>query len=148
MAKILNEVSIKAPLGKVWGILTNLELLASYDPTVSSSRCVSELRSGLGAKRKVVMKDGKNWFEEKVTEFNEESALTYSLTDCSFPISGLSHRYTFRKAPNETVVMQTMQYTVKFGLLGRFMDFLMIRRQSDAGIKKFFAGLKAYAESH
>jgi hypothetical protein len=41
-----------------------------------------------------------------------------------------------------------MEYTVKYGLLGKILDALMIRRQSDGGVKKFFAGLKAYAESH
>jgi hypothetical protein len=41
-----------------------------------------------------------------------------------------------------------MEYTVKFGLLGQLLDALMIRKQSDAGIKKFFSGLKNYAENH
>jgi len=39
-----------------------------------------------------------------------------------------------------------MEYTVKFGVLGKLMDVLMMRKQSDAGIKKFFAGLKTYVE--
>ena len=39
-----------------------------------------------------------------------------------------------------------MEYTVKFGLLGKLLDSLMIRKQTEGGIKKFFDGLKAYAE--
>jgi len=41
-----------------------------------------------------------------------------------------------------------MQYTVKFGLLGVVLDKLMIRRQTDGGIKQFFSGLKTFAEKH
>jgi hypothetical protein len=41
-----------------------------------------------------------------------------------------------------------MEYTVKFGWLGKLLDALVIRKQSDAGIKKFFAGLKSYTETH
>jgi hypothetical protein len=41
---------------------------------------------------------------------------------------------------------QVMVYTVKFGMFGKLLDWLMIRRQSDKGIKQLFAGLKAYAE--
>ncbi len=41
-----------------------------------------------------------------------------------------------------------MEYTVKFGLLGKLLDTLMIRKQSDTGIKKFFSGLKSYAEKN
>ena len=31
--------------------------------------------------------------------------------------------------------------------LGKLMDALMIKKQSDAGVKKFFAGLKSYLET-
>jgi hypothetical protein len=41
-----------------------------------------------------------------------------------------------------------MQYTVKFGLLGKLLDAMMIKKQSDTGIKKFFAGLKSYVETN
>ena len=92
------------------------------------------------------MKDGKNWFEEKVTEFRLNEALTYQLTDCSFPINGLTHSYTFEKAETQIKVKQIMHYTVKFGLLGKILDRIMIRKQTNSGIQKFFVGLKNYAE--
>lgn len=92
------------------------------------------------------MLDGKNWFDEKITVFNPNEDLTYQLTDCTFPMKDLKHSYSFEKIGNQTKVKQVMQYTVKFGLLGKLLDSLMIRKQSDAGIKKFFAGLKNFAE--
>jgi len=39
-----------------------------------------------------------------------------------------------------------MNYTVKFGLFGKLLDAVMIRKQSDAGIKKFMSGLKTISE--
>ena len=39
------------------------------------------------------------------------------------------------------------QYGYQYGLIGKILDALMIRKQSDTGIKKFFTGLKSYAES-
>ncbi len=148
MGKINNEITINAGVEKIWDILTQPAMLDKYDPTVKKSTLVSIEKTGLGAKRKVDMLDGKNWFEEKITEFEPNTALTYQLTDCSFPIKGLKHSYRFEKVGNQTKVKQVMEYTVKFGLLGKVMDSLMIRKQSDAGIKKFFAGLKNYAENH
>jgi len=147
MATIHNEIIVTASLDKVWTMLTDLELLDKYDPTVKKSTLVSTEKTGIGAKRKVLMLDGKNWFDEKVTVFKPNEALTYQLTDCSFPIKGLQHSYSFEKIGNRTKVKQVMEYTVKFGLLGKLLDALMIRKQSDAGIKKFFAGLKSYAET-
>ena len=148
MATIHNEITVNAPVEKIWEALTNIELLDKYDPTVKKSTALSENKSGLNAKRKVLMLDGKNWFDEKVTVFKPNEALTYQLTDCSFPIAGLKHSYSFEKVGNQTKVKQVMEYTVKFGLLGKLLDSLMIRKQSDRGIKKFFTGLKSYAETH
>ncbi len=147
MATIHNEITVNASIDKVWNMLTDLELLDKYDPTVKKSTLVSAEKTGLGAKRKVDMLDGKNWFEEKITVFKPNEALTYQLTDCSFPIKGLQHSYSFEKTGGQIKVKQVMEYEVKFGLLGKLLDGLMIRKQSDSGIKKFFAGLKAHAEN-
>jgi ribosome-associated toxin RatA of RatAB toxin-antitoxin module len=148
MATIHNEITVNASTEKLWSILTNLELLDKYDPTVKKSTLLSSEKTGLGAKRKVDMLDGKNWFDEKVSVFKPNEALTYELTACSFPIHQLKHSYSFEKIGNQTKVKQVMEYQVKFGLLGKLLDSLMIRKQSDAGIKKFFTGLKKYAETH
>jgi ribosome-associated toxin RatA of RatAB toxin-antitoxin module len=148
MATIHNEITVNASIDKVWTMLTDLELLDQYDPTVKKSTLISEEKTGIGAKRKVLMLDGKNWFDEKITVYKPNEALTYQLTDCSFPIVGLKHSYSFEKIGNQTKVKQVMEYTVKFGLLGKLLDSLMIRKQSDTGIKKFFGGLKSYFETH
>lgn len=98
MATIYNEITVNAPVEKIWEALTNIELLDKYDPTVKQATALSENKSGLNAKRKVLMLDGKNWFDEKVTVFKPNEALTYQLTDCSFPIKGLQHSYSFQKS--------------------------------------------------
>jgi ribosome-associated toxin RatA of RatAB toxin-antitoxin module len=147
MATIHNEILINAPIEKIWAALTNLELLEKYDPTVKRSRLISREATNIGATRRVEMQDGKNWFEEKVTVLQPNSALTFELTACSFPIHKLKHSYSFEQVNSSVKVKQVMDYTVKFGVLGKVMDALMVRKQSDAGIKKFFAGLKSYAEN-
>lgn len=148
MATTYNEITVNASIEKVWEALSNIELLDKYDPTVKQATALSEKKYGLNAKRRVLMLDGKNWFEEKVTEFKPNEALTYQLTNCSFPISGLKHSYSFEKINGQIKVKQVMEYTVKFGLLGKLLDSMMIRKQTEAGIKKFFAGLKSYTETH
>jgi uncharacterized protein YndB with AHSA1/START domain len=143
---IRNEIVINVTRDKVWNILSTPELLEKYDPTVKKSALISDGKTGIGAKRKVNMLDGKNWFEEKITVFKPGETLTYELTACSFPIHRLHHSYSFDHIENQTIVKQVMVYTVKFGMFGKLLDWLMIRRQSDKGIKQFLAGLKAYAE--
>ena len=148
MATIHNEITINAPVEKIWEALSEIETLDRYDPTVKKSTAISLNTKGTGAKRKVDMRDGKNWFEEECTAWKPNEELTYELTACSFPIHQLKHSYSFEKAGNQIKVKQAMHYTVKFGLFGKLLDSLMIRKQSDAGIKKFFTGLKSYVEAN
>jgi ribosome-associated toxin RatA of RatAB toxin-antitoxin module len=146
MATLYNQVTINSPIGKIWETLSNIEELDKYDPTVKRSKAISGKKSGLGSKRKVDMRDGKNWFEEECTVWQPNRALTYELRACSFPIHHLKHSYSFEEKEGVTIVKQTMVYTVKFGLLGKLLDALMIRKQTNAGVKKFFEGLKSYTE--
>ena len=146
MSKLINDITINAPIEKIWSILTDLELLDKTDPTVKKATLISENKTGLNAKRKVIMLDGKNWFDEKITVFKPNEELVYQLTDCSFPIKGLKHIYSFQKNGNSTRVQQVMEYTVKFGIIGVLMDKMMIGKQFNSGINKFLTGLKTYAE--
>jgi ribosome-associated toxin RatA of RatAB toxin-antitoxin module len=146
MGKLVNDITINASTDKIWSILTDLELLDKIDPTVKKATLISENKTGLEAKRKVLMQDGKNWFDEKITVFKPNEELVYQLTDCSFPIKGLKHTYSFQKIGNQTKVQQVMEYTVKFGILGVLMDKMMIGKQFNTGINKFLNGLKTYAE--
>ena len=146
MGKLINEILINAPIEKIWSVLTDLELLDKTDPTVKKATLISENKTGLDAKIKVLMQDGKNWFDEKITIFKPNEELAYQLTDCSFPIKALIHTYSFEKIGNQTKVLQVMEYTVKFGLLGVIMDKMMIGKQFNSGITKFLNGLKTYTE--
>ena len=146
MTTLHNEITINAPIGKIWTALSDMEGLEKLDPNVKKSVPLSPIKNGLGATRKVDMQDGKNWFEEKVTVYKPNETLTFELTACSFPVLKLKYSYSLRQMGDQIKVMQVMDYQIKFGLLGKILDSLMIRKQYDAGIKKFFAGLKTYAE--
>src|ERR1044071_1298213 len=128
MATIHNEIVINAPIEKIWGVLTNLELLEKYDPTVRKSRLTSAQATNVGAARRVEMQDGKNWFEEKLTVFEPERSLAFELTECSFPVHKLKHTYSFEHLDGKVKVRQLMEYQPKFGLLGKMMDALVGRK--------------------
>lgn len=148
MTTLHNEITINAPIEKIWKALSTIDELDKYDPTVKKSTALTTAIQGVGAKRKVSMQDGKNWFEEEVTVYEPNKSLTYELTACSFPVHQLKHSYSFQPVGGQIKVKQTMEYKVKFGLFGRMLDALMIKGQSDKGIKKFFAGLKQHVESN
>lgn len=146
MTELYNEILIKGSLKDIWNTLNRIEALEQYDPTVKNSAATSDKRSGLGASRKVEMVDGKNWFEEKCTVSDPNKTLKFELTACSFPVHALNHSYSFEEIGEYVKVKQVMQYQMKFGLVGKLMDILMVKRQSNKGVRSFLAGLKKHIE--
>jgi uncharacterized protein YndB with AHSA1/START domain len=146
MTTLENEILINASIEKIWTALATVDQLEKYDPTVKTSKATSSMKVGLGATWKVEMKGGKNWFEERCTVWNPNHALAYELTACSFPVHKLSHSYCFEHVGNKIKVKQSMTYKMKYGLFGKVLDVLIVKKQSNAGIKKFYSGLKSFVE--
>ncbi|MDF1676726.1 MAG: SRPBCC family protein [Vicingaceae bacterium] len=145
MNTLQNEIIIDAPIEKIWESLAITDKLDSYDPTVKKSTATSEIKSGIGASRKVDMLDGKNWFEEKCTIFEPNKALEYTLTACSFPVHNLKHDYSFEQLGDKIKVTQKMNIQMKYGLMGKLM-FTMLKPKWNSGNRTFLGGLKSASE--
>ena len=146
MTTLKNEIIIHAPIEKIWKELSTLDRLALFDPGAKESNVLTQSKMGIGAKRRVEMNDGKNWFEETCTIYEENNDLKYELNACSFPVHNLFHRYSFEKIDKDTYkVIQTQSYKMKYGFAGNIMG-LAIKSKWDKGVKDFLQGLKRIAE--
>lgn len=146
MTTLRNEITIAATVESVHDVIADVGALASYDPTVMSSEVTSAVPTGVGASRKVSMADGRHWFTERMTTCEPAGSIAFELTECNFPIKALRHSYDFESEAGQTKVTQVMEYEVKYGMFGKAMDAIALRRQFDAGVKKFLLGLKHHVE--
>lgn len=146
MATIYNKITINASPEEIWNVLADPTRLDQYDPVTKKSELISKIANGLGAERKCETATG--WFKDKITDFHPYERLTFTLTGCNQPMKSLEHSYTLKKIGNQTEVSQVMKYTMKFGIIGKLMDALMGKHQSDKQIKVFFKGLKEYIEKN
>ncbi len=148
MTTLKNDIIINAPIEKIWKELSTLDRLALFDPGAKESNVLTENKIGKGAKRRVEMNDGKNWFEETCTVYDENKDLKYELNACSFPVHNLFHRYKFEKNDdNKYKVIQTQSYQMKYGFLGNLMG-LAIKSKWNKGINDFLQGLKKISEQN
>lgn len=145
MTTLANEILIHAPRQHVWDILTQLELLAAYDPGTNSSVLTGEQSDGVGAERRCEVPGG--WFIERVAAWEPPQSLALELVSCSFPVTSLRHDYSLSEADGNTRLSQLMTYELKYGAAGRAMDVVMLRRKWDQGIKAFLGGLKRHVET-
>ncbi|MFO0615008.1 MAG: SRPBCC family protein [Polyangiaceae bacterium] len=145
MTVLKNSIRIEAPPEAVWEALTRLDALHEYDPGIERSALRTVQRAGVGADRQCDIKAG-GWFRERVTVWEPASALEFTLYACTLPVRRLRHHYALHAEDGGTRIDQTQEYTLKYGPLGAALDALFVRRQWDAGVKRFFAGLKSYVE--
>jgi hypothetical protein len=145
MTVLKNSVHIAAPPERVWAVLARLDALGEYDPGIARSEIRSEASDGIGAARHCELKGG-GWFREHVTVWDPYRELELELHECTLPIRRLRHHYTLTEDANGTRVDQVQEYELKHGPIGSLMDALFVRRKWDAGIKRFFEGLKHRVE--
>jgi ligand-binding SRPBCC domain-containing protein len=145
MTVLENAIRIEATPEKVWSALASLDTLHRYDPGVSRAEIVSEAKEGPGAARRCDLAPG-GWFKERVSEWRPHEALAFELYECTLPVRRLKHTYTLVADGGGTIVRQRMEYQLKFGVLGRLLDAAVVKRRWNAGIRRFFGGLKRYVE--
>lgn len=145
MTVLRNAIHIEAPPERVWAVLARLDALHEYDPGISKSEILSK-HEGLGADRQCDIKAGGR-FRERVTIWEPNGEIEFTLYDCTLPVRELRHRYRLVEENGGTRVEQTQEYRLKYGPIGTVLDALFVRRTWDAGVKSFFAGLKRYVEA-
>lgn len=120
MTTLQNEILIKGKLEDIWNVLNTTEVLDQYDPTVEKSISTSEIKSGVGASRKVDMQDGKNWFEEKCTM---EVCFYGSLVSFDFTHSGI---YGKRRIGTNNRIFwpETLYLIIQFGLFAILLHLI------------------------
>lgn len=146
MTTLHHEIKINAPLEKVWQILANLEAVQYYNPMVKSARYISANKEGVGAARHCDFKDGK-FVKERVTEWEPKKAMTIEMYEHQWPIKFMRWRTELHAEGNGTMATQDLEYEMKFGILGKLMNALIMRKKMDQGAGGVFQEFKRYVES-
>ncbi len=145
MTQLVHEIHIAAPLDKVWAVLADLEAVRHYNPGVKHAAYTTTAREGVGAGRHCDIQP-KGWVKERVIAWEPQKAITMELYESQWPLNFMRWRTTVTRDGAGTRVSQAMEYQVKFGLLGRFLDKLVMRRKLDKTLAEVFVNLKQFVE--
>lgn len=146
MTKLHHEIKINALLDKVWEVLANLEAVQYYNPMVKSTRYISQDREGVGAARHCDL-NPKGYVKERVTAWEPKKAIALEAYEHQWPVKFMRWRTELHPQGNGTLVTQDLEYETKFGILGKLMNVLMMRKKMDQGITGAFQELKRYIET-
>lgn len=145
MTQLVHEIHIAAPLDKVWAVLADLEAVRHYNPGVKHAEYNTTMREGVGAGRHCDIQP-KGWVKERVIAWEPQKAITMELYESQWPLNFMRWRTAVTRDGAGTRVSQAMEYQVKFGLLGRLLDKLVMRRKLDKTLAEVFVNLKQFVE--
>jgi hypothetical protein len=133
------------PPERLWALLSDLEAVERYNPGVRRAAIAGSQRSGIGARRSCDLLP-KGRVVERVTHWEEGRALGLEVAESDWPIHFM--RWVTRLEPNGggTRITQSLEYEVKFGVLGWVLDQLVVKRKLTATLDEVFAALVRHAQ--
>jgi hypothetical protein len=116
-----------------------------YNPTVLAAHVEGGQTTGVGARR-VCELAPKGTVKERVTKWQAEQCLGLEVTESDWPIVFMQWDTHLAAKDGGTLVTQQMHYQVKFGLMGKLLDALVMRRKLDSTITDVFKRMKVFIE--
>jgi hypothetical protein len=130
---------------RIWALLSDLQAVERYNPGVRSAALQGKLRDGVGAER-VCQLVPKGRVVERVTHWEEGRAVGLEVTESDWPIHFMRWVTRVEPAATGSVIIQELEYSVKFGPFGWLLDRLLIRRKLSTTLDAVFASLVEHAE--
>lgn len=146
MSTLHHEMTIDAPLEKVWQVLDDLESVRFYNPLVKSVATISQNKSGVGAARHCEFKDRK-YAKERVTAITPQSSISLELYEHQWPLSYMRWTTRIRPEGKGTRLVSDTEYAPGMGVFGKLLDALVMHRQFDKIIAQTLEKMKDHIES-
>jgi len=140
---IVQEI-INASVPQVWKALADIGNIYQWNPGVKKSH-ITNNTIGLGGSRHCDL-GGKNYLDEDVVKWEENKYLTMRITETNMPFKNADINFSLEAKDNGTQVSVQPVYELKFGPIGRFMNFVYVHGFYQKGMKSLLAGLKNHVE--
>ena len=145
MEPIKTSLIIDAPRSAVWVALSDLEATRHWNPNVDHVECLTEKRTGLGARRRCFMHPS-GWMTETVSEWEEGRVIAFTVHDAP-PLKFGVGRFRLIDHGDGTLLESAFTYEVKLGPLGPVIDRLLVQNQLKSAWESSLRGLRNYVET-
>ncbi|MGR3316865.1 MAG: SRPBCC family protein [Candidatus Anammoxibacter sp.] len=146
MACVEAKLNAKAPVDRVWEVISNYGDVHLYHPMVKSAPILSANDKGVGAKRRCEFYD-KSSLVEEVTNWDEGRSISFVLSEMSsMPLKKANATIKVEPVDSKTsLVSINMNFVVKWGPLGWMMGKLMMKPMMKKMFTNVLKGLEYYA---
>lgn len=145
MTTFTKIIEIDAQPGKVWNTLADIGNIADWNSGLTASKTTND-EVGIGATRHCVISETQT-LDEKVVHYEPQRTITFTITHSTMPFQSADIRFTLVANASGTRVTVSPVYSLKYGLFGRILDGLVVRRMYGKGMIGLLDGLKNHVEA-
>lgn len=145
MTEFQESIHIEASPEKIWEVLADIGNIAAWNPGVLRSKQTTPGNVSVGSCRTCDLV-GRNYLREKIIAFEPNTTMTIRVTETNLPFAHGDIRFTLVTKNGGTLVTVSPRYQLKYGGIGRILDWLMVRRQYRKGMQGLLRGLKTHLE--
>lgn len=127
-------------------LLADLEAVERYNPTVRSVQIQGAQERGVGAKRTCQLSPSGR-VTERVTTWEEGRAVGLEVVESDWPIVFMRWVTRVESLEGGARLTQSLEYEVKFGIVGRLLDFLVMKRKLTSTLDEVLRSLVKLAEA-
>ncbi len=139
--EVKTDVIIDASTDTVWAALKEFGSVSDWAPTVSKSHYLDSQTSGVGTGRHCDI-DGFGGIDEVVTHWQEGVGFAYSVTPLGPLAKSNSSWYLTRITDQRTKLEVKFSYDLRFGILGRVLHKLVMRRKLEQSLPETLLAFK------
>ncbi len=143
MSNVTVSRTIPASPQAVWALLSDFGSIERWSAAIERSPINPGTPDrGVGAERHCHLYDG-NHIQERVVEVVDLQRLGIEVIASSMPLASAHAVFVLTPTGDGgTEVTMTWDYVVKFGILGRAMDAMMLNRSMTGSLSRLLAGLE------
>lgn len=145
MTQIKSEIRINASKERVWEVLGDFGGVSKWAPTVVKSISTTTANEDIGCERECEIPGFGN-VSERVTEWEEGTHLKFVVEGLG-PMKSMLNEFSIKPDGEDTLATMTVNFQMKFGLIGALMERLMVRRKISKQVQITLAGLKHHIET-
>lgn len=146
MDPISANLIIESPRYVVWDALADIEAVVEWNPGIDDVECLSDLRSGVGARRRCFTHPS-GWMTESITRWVEGELIVFNIEDAA-PLKNGIASFELADEGIATRLIATFDYEVKLGPLGPVIDKLIVHKQLMGAWRRALEGLREFTEAH
>ena len=139
--EVRSEVIIDASSDAVWNVLKEFGSVSDWAPSVSKSYYLDSQTSGIGTGRHCDI-DGIGSIDEVVTKWQEGVGFSYSVTPLGPLAKSASSWQLTPISDSKTKLQVVFSYNLRFGLVGKILHKLVMRRKLEQSLPDTLAAFK------